>query len=63
MASEVTLVNPDPRNAELGKCPRELADAASTTYVRRLWKSHVRRSLLPDTLTDEIGAITKPVGW
>ena len=53
----VTLVNPDPRNAS----PRQLADAA--TYVKRLWKSHLRRSLFPDTLTDGIGTITKPVGW
>ena len=52
-----TLVNPDPRNAS----PRELANAA--TYVKRLWKSHLRRSLLPDTLSDEIGAIRKPEGW
>ena len=52
-----TLVNPDPKNTS----PRELADAA--TYVKRLWKSHLRRSLLPDTLTDEIGTIRKPVGW
>ena len=53
----VTLVNPDSRNSS----PRELADAA--TYVKRLWKSHLRQSLLPDTLNDEIGTITKPVGW
>ena len=53
----VTLVNPDPRNAS----PRQLADAA--TYVKRLWKSHLRRSLFPDTLTDGIGTITKPAGW
>ena len=53
----VTLVNPDPRNAS----PRELAEAA--TYVKRLWKSHLRRSQLPDTLTDEVGNITKPAGW
>ena len=53
----VTLVNPDSRNSS----PRELADAA--TYVKRLWKSHLRRSLFPDTLTDGIGTITKPVGW
>ena len=53
----VTLVNPDPRNSS----PRELADAA--TYVKRQWKSHLRRSLFPDTLTDGIGTITKPVGW
>ena len=53
----VTLVNPDPRRTS----PRELADAAS--YVKRLWKSHLRRSQLPDTLTDEVGAIAKPVNW
>ena len=53
----VTLVNPDPRNAS----PRALAEAA--TYVKRLWKSHLRRSQLPDVLTDEVGDITKPVGW
>ncbi len=53
----ITLVNPDPMNAS----PRELANAA--TYVRRLWKSHLRRSQLPDTLWDEVGAITKPAGW
>ncbi len=53
----VTLVNPDAGNAS----PRELADAA--TYVKRLWKSHLRRSLLPDALRDEVGVITKPAGW
>ena len=53
----VTLVNPDPRKAS----PRELADAA--TYVKRLWKSHLRRSPLPDTLRDEVGIIAKPDGW
>ncbi len=53
----VTLVNPDSRNSS----PKQLADAA--TYVRRLWKSHLRRCLLPDTLTDAVGTITKPEGW
>ena len=53
----VTLVNPDSRNAS----PRQLTDSA--TYIKRLWKSHLRRSLLPDTLRDEIGVITKPMGW
>ena len=37
----VTLVNPDHRNSS----PKELADAA--TYVKRLWKSHLRRSSFP----------------
>ena len=53
----VTLVNPDPRNPS----PRQLADAA--TYVKRLWKSHLRRSQLPDALRDDVGFITKPIGW
>ena len=53
----VTLVNPDLRNTS----PRELAVAA--TYVKRLWKSHLRRSRFPDTLTDEVGVIRKPTDW
>ncbi len=53
----VTLVNPDPRN----RSPKELADAA--TYVKRLWKSHLRQSVLPDTLRDDIGVITIPQAW
>ena len=53
----VTLVNPDPRNAS----PRDLTDSA--TYVKRMWKSHLRRSLFPDTLSDEIGTVKKPAGW
>ena len=53
----VTLVNPDPRNSS----PRDLTDAA--TYVKRLWKSHLRRSQLPDTLMDGVGVIGKPAGW
>lgn len=53
----VVLVNPDSKTTS----PRELADAA--TYVNRLWKSHLRRSQLPGTLTDEVGVITKPSGW
>ena len=57
LALRVTLVNPDPKSAS----PRELADAA--TYVRRLWKSHLRRSQLPETLRDEVGVITKPEEW
>ena len=53
----VVLVNPDPRSAS----PRTLSGAA--TYVKRLWKSHLRRSQFPDRLADDIGAITKPAGW
>ena len=53
----VTLVNPDRRNTS----PNELAQSA--TYVKRLWKSHLRSSQFPDTLTDAVGIITKPPGW
>ena len=50
----VTLVNPDYRNPS----PKDLANAA--TYVKRLWKSHLRRSQFPHTMEDAIGA--SPVG-
>ena len=53
----VVLVNPDRRNAS----PRDLAEAA--TYVKRLWKSHLRQSQLPNTVRDETGLITKPASW
>ena len=53
----VTLVNPDSVKAS----PVELAGAA--TYVKRLRKSHLRRSQLPETLRDEVGVIKKPPGW
>ena len=53
----VALVNPDSRK----NSPANLANAA--TFVKRLWKSHLRQSQLPETLTDDIGAITKPAGW
>ena len=53
----VTLINPDARN----RSPRDLADSA--TYVKRLWKSHLRGSQFPDTLRDEVGVITKPASW
>ncbi|MDE0168705.1 MAG: hypothetical protein OXS29_04220 [bacterium] len=51
----VALVNPDRRNTS----PTELAQSA--TYVKRLWKSHLKRSRFPETLRDEIGV--KPLGW
>lgn len=53
----VTLVNPDSKNAS----PRDLSNTA--TYVKRLWKSHLRRSQFPDMLADSIGTITKPTNW
>ena len=57
LSLRVTLVNPDAGNPS----PRDLSNSA--TYVRRLWRSHLRRSQFPDTLTDGVGAITKPAGW
>ena len=53
----VTLVNPD------RKKPSTPQLVESATYVKRLWRSHLRRSQFPDTLVDEVGVITKPSGW
>ena len=53
----VTLVNPDSGASS----PRALVNAA--TYVKRLWKSHLRQSQFPDKLIDRNGVITKPAGW
>ena len=53
----ITVVNPDYNN----KTTRALVDAA--TYVKRLWKSHLRRSQFPPALRDGQGAITKPAAW
>ena len=53
----ITVVNPDYRS----KTNRDLVDAA--TYVKRLWKSHLRRSQFPPALHDAQGAITKPAAW
>ena len=53
----VTLVNPDRRKSS----PKDLSNAA--TYIRRLWKSHLRRSQFLDSLSDKVGVIRKPAGW
>ena len=53
----ITLVNPDAKNTS----PMDLAKAA--TYVKRLWKSHLRISQFPDSLVDPVGVITKPANW
>ena len=53
----VVVVNPDPNTST----HNDLVDAA--TYVRRLWKSHLRKSQLPPTLTDAHGVIHKPAAW
>ena len=53
----VVLVNPDRKRSS----PRQLAAAAS--YVKRLWKSHLRQSQLPAVLYDAGGQIAKPTSW
>ena len=53
----VTVVNPDGRN----NTHKDLEGAA--TYVKRLWKSHLRKSQFPSVLYDATGQITKPKGW
>ena len=54
---KVTVVNPDNNNYT----HRDLEDAA--TYVKRLRKSHLRRSQFPPLVADAQGRITKPAGW
>ena len=54
---KMTVVNPDNNN----HTHRDLVDASS--YVRRLRRSHLRRSQFPPALHDAHGRITKPAGW
>ncbi len=54
---KMTVVNPDNNN----HTHRDLADSA--TYVRRLRRSHLRRSQFPSTLSDAQGRFTKPPTW
>ena len=54
---KVSLVNPN----LVGESPRQLSGAA--TYIKRVRRSHLRRSQFPATLRDNIGTITKPPGW
>ena len=54
---KVTVVNPDNNNYT----HRDLEDAA--TYVKRLRKSHLRRSQFPPMVADAQGRITKPARW
>ena len=53
----VTVVNPDRK----ANTPKDLQNAV--TRVKRLWKSHLRRSQLPSSVKDGQGAITKPARW
>lgn len=54
----VTVVNPD---YKAKGAQSDLQEAA--TRVKRLWKSHLRRSQLPLSLLDGESVITKPAGW
>lgn len=54
---KMTVVNPDNTN----HTHRDLVDA--TTYVKRLRRSHLRRSQFPHALFDSQGRITKPAEW
>ena len=54
---KMTVVNPDNNNST----HRDLVDSA--TYVRRLRRSHLRRSQFPPALSDARGRITKPASW
>ncbi len=53
----VTVVNPDPRNSS----PAALSGSA--TRVKRLWKSHLRKSQFSQTLVDQVGTFRKPPSW
>ena len=53
----VSVVNP----ASGSHVVRELEDAA--TRVRRLRRSHLRRSQFPPTIQDAQGVVTKPAAW
>ncbi len=54
---KVMVVNPDNNNYT----HRDLEDAA--TYIKRLRKSHLRRSQFPPMVADAQGRITKPARW
>ena len=53
----VALVNPDPKK----QSPSELAGCA--TYIKHLWKKHLKLCQFPNKLKDDVGTITKPPEW
>lgn len=53
----VVVVNPDSRTSTHNDLVK------SATYVKRIWKSHLRKSQLPSTIADAHGLITKPATW
>ena len=58
LGRRVVVVNPA---LDARFTPRSLVDAA--TYVKRLWRSHLRRCQFPGAVSDATGVITKPEGW
>ena len=54
---KVTVTNPDNNNYT----HRDLVESA--TYIKRLRKSHLRRSQFPPAVSDAQGQVTKPAGW
>ncbi len=53
----VVVVNPDARTST----HNDLVESA--TYVKRIWKGHLRNSQLPPTIPDAHGTITRPAAW
>ncbi len=53
----IVIVNPDRK----ANTPRDLQSAV--TRVKRLWKSHLRRSQFPPSIKDRQGTISRPAGW
>ena len=53
----MVVVNPDAKNST------HLDLVKSATYVKRLWKSYLRRSQFQPTLYDDRGTIVKPESW
>ena len=53
----VVVVNPDAQTSTHNDLVK------SATYVKRIWKSHLRTSQLPPTIADAHGVIRKPFAW
>ena len=54
---KIGVVNPDSKNSS----HRDLV--AASTFVKRLWPSHLRSSQFPISFGDRVGTITKPPSW
>ena len=53
----IVVVNPDAQTSTHNDLVK------SATYVKRIWKSHLRKSQLPPTIADVHGLITRPAAW